>query len=112
MTIQKRSVFVLGLWIPIPGLNPLNISMLDRRPRGMKSRTVCLSQNSKLRLWYLAAFWQSDTTVATRPGGIAHCIQSSRESAPNNEVSTESPIADESGVRGRVREYVDGLQLS
>src|SRR5262249_59278827 len=93
MTIQKRSVFVLGLWIPIPVLNPLNISMLDRRPRGLKSRTVCLSRNSKLRLWYLAAFWQSDTTVATRPGGISHFIQFLHKSALNNEVSIQSAIA-------------------
>src|SRR5215475_14066900 len=75
MIIQKRSVFVLGLWIPIPGLNPLDISMLHRRPRGLKSQTVCLSRNSRQRLLHLAAFSLTDTTVATSPAGIAHCIQ-------------------------------------
>src|SRR4029077_10251813 len=91
-TIRQRCVFALERWIPILGLNPPNISMLARKPRGLRSRTIYLSRNNKPRILPLSGnpirLLQSDLAV------LHTAFNFLRKSVPDMTL-TESAIADE-----------------
>src|SRR4029077_7642867 len=93
-TIRQRCVFALERWIPIPGLNLLNISMLARKPRGLRSRTIYLSRNNKPRYGILPLSGNPIRLLQSDLAVLHTAFNFLRKSVPDITL-TESAIADE-----------------